>query len=207
MINIETLRQLRIQQHWSQEELAAASGVSLRTVQRVESTGKCSSETMKALSAALNVVPDTLNNPRPSGKKSPILELFNPFTSVLTISFFLLLLALSILFIRNYQSAIEFNVVIEDEHGVFTDTIKISPPLSSSGFFELHNGYALEVDYMFGLTPRLKSQLYLINDKAKSVIHTSNRTGTVFHPAQYKVTLSDVTYISPYKESNMTGKG
>ena len=41
--------------HWSQEDLAAASGISVRTIQRIE-TGKSGSlSSMKAICAALNV--------------------------------------------------------------------------------------------------------------------------------------------------------
>ena len=45
----------RNEQLWTQEDLAAASGLSSRTIQRVESQGTASLDTLKALAAALNV--------------------------------------------------------------------------------------------------------------------------------------------------------
>jgi len=46
---------VRNTQLWTQEDLAAASGLSVRTVQRVESQGVASLETLKALAAAFNI--------------------------------------------------------------------------------------------------------------------------------------------------------
>lgn len=45
---------------WSQELLAKASGLSLRTIQRVEKESNASSETLLALSAAFNTSPNEL---------------------------------------------------------------------------------------------------------------------------------------------------
>ena len=42
---------------WSQEELASASGLSVRTIQRVEKSGTASLETTKALAAVFDVSP------------------------------------------------------------------------------------------------------------------------------------------------------
>ena len=52
-INADQVKQIRIQRAWSQEELAAIAGISLRTIQRVENNGTCSLDTRKALAAAL----------------------------------------------------------------------------------------------------------------------------------------------------------
>jgi transcriptional regulator with XRE-family HTH domain len=49
---IKNLRELR---GWSQEQLAGAAGVSVRTVQRAESDGTASRETKVCLAAALDV--------------------------------------------------------------------------------------------------------------------------------------------------------
>lgn len=61
MIKSELVKSLRLNKSWSQEKLAAASGLSLRTVQRVESSGTASLETKLALCAALNIQPEQLN--------------------------------------------------------------------------------------------------------------------------------------------------
>ena len=54
MINRDLVRQLRSERCWSQEHLALVSGISLRTVQRVEKDGKCSLDSMKAIAAAFD---------------------------------------------------------------------------------------------------------------------------------------------------------
>lgn len=43
---------------WTQEDLAAASGVSVRTIQRIEKGGRPSVETWKALAAAFDIPSD-----------------------------------------------------------------------------------------------------------------------------------------------------
>jgi transcriptional regulator with XRE-family HTH domain len=59
-LNPETIRNLRKKANWSQEELATASGLSIRTVQRVETDGSAALETQKALAAAFGVLPQDL---------------------------------------------------------------------------------------------------------------------------------------------------
>lgn len=49
------IRGLRDERSWSQDHLAAAAGVSLRTIQRAESEGNISAETRLALAAAFGV--------------------------------------------------------------------------------------------------------------------------------------------------------
>ncbi len=59
----EKLKQIRIKHSLSQELLAKQSGLSLRTIQRLESDGGGSAETMLALCAALQVMPSALQLP------------------------------------------------------------------------------------------------------------------------------------------------
>lgn len=59
-VDPEKLRRLREAKSWSQEHLASAAGLSSRTVQRVESDGSASAETMLALAGALGVNPGDL---------------------------------------------------------------------------------------------------------------------------------------------------
>ncbi len=54
-INKISVVALRNSQNWTQEDLAAAAGVSVRTIQRVETMGTGSQETSKALAAAFDV--------------------------------------------------------------------------------------------------------------------------------------------------------
>jgi len=51
----ELVADLRKNKFWSQEELAIASGLNLRTVQRIETTGVASLQSKKALSSAFDI--------------------------------------------------------------------------------------------------------------------------------------------------------
>ncbi|WP_347329650.1 helix-turn-helix domain-containing protein [Marinimicrobium locisalis] len=55
------LKQLRLSQHLSQEQLAQMSGLNVRTIQRIESGQPASVESKKCLAAALDVDIETLN--------------------------------------------------------------------------------------------------------------------------------------------------
>lgn len=54
-VNAELVAKLRKEKHWTQEELAIASGVNVRTIQRVESEAVASLESKKALASALDI--------------------------------------------------------------------------------------------------------------------------------------------------------
>ena len=54
-INAEIVREARRQKSWSQEELAIASGLNLRTIQRIESEASASLQSKKALASALDL--------------------------------------------------------------------------------------------------------------------------------------------------------
>ena len=70
MINSELLKSLRLKNSWSQEKLANASGLSLRTIQRAESTGTASLETRLALSTVLGIKPEELERKQKNSKSS-----------------------------------------------------------------------------------------------------------------------------------------
>ena len=59
-LNKDKIQKLRATKCWSQDELASASGLSVRTIQRVEKTGTASLETTKALASVFVVTPDEL---------------------------------------------------------------------------------------------------------------------------------------------------
>ncbi|WP_085298877.1 helix-turn-helix domain-containing protein [Cognaticolwellia mytili] len=54
-INAFKVKNLRSEQHWTQQHLADACGISLRTVQRVERYGNASNETLMSLASVFNV--------------------------------------------------------------------------------------------------------------------------------------------------------
>ena len=55
------LKELRISQYLSQEQLAHMSGLNVRTIQRIESGHNASVESLKCIAAALDVDVSTLN--------------------------------------------------------------------------------------------------------------------------------------------------
>lgn len=59
-IDAKHVRELRLQRQWSQEQLAEACGLNLRTVQRLESSGRASNESLRALAAVFEVDPSSL---------------------------------------------------------------------------------------------------------------------------------------------------
>lgn len=60
-VNAGLIKRLREERGWSQEHLAAVSGLSARTVQRLESDGNASRESRLALAAAFGVEASALN--------------------------------------------------------------------------------------------------------------------------------------------------
>ncbi|MCP3908150.1 MAG: helix-turn-helix transcriptional regulator [Oceanicoccus sp.] len=55
MIDKDLIKKLRIERSWSQDQLSSVSGLSLRTIQRIENEGTCSLESKKALAAAFEI--------------------------------------------------------------------------------------------------------------------------------------------------------
>ena len=60
-----SVQKLRLKHGWSQQQLADASGLSVRTVQRIEAGEPASTETLKSLAAVFEVDFSTLN-PEPA---------------------------------------------------------------------------------------------------------------------------------------------
>lgn len=54
-IKADLVLKARAQKSWSQEELATASGLNLRTIQRIESEASASLQSRKALASALDI--------------------------------------------------------------------------------------------------------------------------------------------------------
>lgn len=66
----DRIRTLRTQKGWTQQELAEATGVDLRTIQRMESGRSISSHTLKGAAAALEVSLEALHG-RSDGEPEP----------------------------------------------------------------------------------------------------------------------------------------
>jgi transcriptional regulator with XRE-family HTH domain len=61
IINAQLVQALRKRKSWSQEELATAAGLNLRTIQRIESDGVASLQSRKALASAFDIAVDELD--------------------------------------------------------------------------------------------------------------------------------------------------
>ena len=71
-IHAEQVKKLRMERHWSQEQMAAACGLNLRTVQRLENTGKASMESVRAMAAVFGVDADDLILSGPDAVVTPL---------------------------------------------------------------------------------------------------------------------------------------
>jgi transcriptional regulator with XRE-family HTH domain len=60
-LNPEGIKRLRESKSWTQEHLASAAGVSLRTIQRMEADGSSSAESRLAVAVALGVPVENVN--------------------------------------------------------------------------------------------------------------------------------------------------
>lgn len=60
-INSDALKQLRLARGWTQQHLADAAGLSLRTIQRMERDGTAASETLHSICAALEIQREQLS--------------------------------------------------------------------------------------------------------------------------------------------------
>lgn len=70
-LSAKTIKRLRAERAWSQEQLAEIADVSLRTIQRVESDGSASRETRMALAAAFGIDIRDLAEPEAALPESP----------------------------------------------------------------------------------------------------------------------------------------
>ena len=71
-VNAELIVKLRKERSWSQDELAIASGLNLRTIQRVEKYASASLQSKKALAAALDIDTRDLDNEEIRMKPCPV---------------------------------------------------------------------------------------------------------------------------------------
>lgn len=54
-INLRDVKKMRLDRHWSQDQLAAMSGLSIRTIQRIENGENAGLETLKSLAAVFEI--------------------------------------------------------------------------------------------------------------------------------------------------------
>jgi transcriptional regulator with XRE-family HTH domain len=71
-VKADLILKLRKERSWSQDELAAAAGLNLRTVQRIETSGSASLQSKKAVAAALDVDTRDLDDEGGDMKPCPV---------------------------------------------------------------------------------------------------------------------------------------
>ena len=71
------IKKTRIERSWTQAQLAYASGLSERTIQRIEQNGKCSFETMLSLAAAFDIDVKELTKHLPEIESSKSLNILS----------------------------------------------------------------------------------------------------------------------------------
>ncbi|MBI9035868.1 MAG: helix-turn-helix transcriptional regulator [Bacteroidales bacterium] len=54
-LSLSDIKKLRLERHWSQEQLSELSGLSTRTIQRIEKGEKAGYETLKSLAAVFEI--------------------------------------------------------------------------------------------------------------------------------------------------------
>jgi len=54
-INIRELKKMRLERHWSQDQLSEMSGLSIRTIQRIENGENAGLESLKSLAAVFEI--------------------------------------------------------------------------------------------------------------------------------------------------------
>lgn len=70
-VDAGVIRLEREKRAWSQEHLAGAAGIGVRTIQRIEATGVASYESVRAISAALEIPLSTLRREDASREPTP----------------------------------------------------------------------------------------------------------------------------------------
>ena len=54
-INLRDIKKMRLERHWSQEQLAEMSGLSIRTIQRIENGENAGLESLKSLASVFEI--------------------------------------------------------------------------------------------------------------------------------------------------------
>lgn len=90
-INLRDVKKMRIERHWSQDQLAEMSGLSIRTIQRIEKGENAGLESLKSLAAVFEI------NIQDSDKHSEMEQIRKEEEYVQKIKGFYKLLAISVL--------------------------------------------------------------------------------------------------------------
>ncbi|MFT4669040.1 MAG: transcriptional regulator with XRE-family HTH domain [Ulvibacter sp.] len=90
-INLRDIKEMRLERHWSQDQLSEMSGLSIRTIQRIENGENAGLESLKSLAAVFEI------NIADSDKKDEIEQIRKEEEYVQNLRGFYKLLAIAIL--------------------------------------------------------------------------------------------------------------
>ena len=90
-INLRDIKKMRLERHWSQDQLAEMSGLSIRTIQRIENGENAGLESLKSLAAVFEI------NITDSDKKQEMEQIRKEEEYVQNVKGFYKLLAIAIL--------------------------------------------------------------------------------------------------------------
>ncbi|AUC80728.1 helix-turn-helix domain-containing protein [Lacinutrix sp. Bg11-31] len=89
--NLRDIKKMRLERHWSQEQLAEMSGLSIRTIQRIENGENAGLESLKSLAAVFET------NIEDSNKKEEVDQIRKEETYIQKLKGFYKLLGLSLI--------------------------------------------------------------------------------------------------------------
>ena len=90
-INLRDIKKMRLERHWSQEQLAEMSGLSIRTIQRIENGENAGLESLKSLAAVFET------NIEDSNKKEEVDQIRKEETYIQKLKGFYKLLGLALI--------------------------------------------------------------------------------------------------------------
>ncbi|TXE15983.1 helix-turn-helix domain-containing protein [Psychroserpens burtonensis] len=90
-INLRDIKQMRLERHWSQDQLAEMSGLSIRTIQRIENGENAGLESLKSLASVFEI------NIKDSDKKEDIEQIRKEESYIQNLKGFYKLFAIAIL--------------------------------------------------------------------------------------------------------------
>ena len=102
-INLRDIKKMRLERHWSQDQLAEMSGLSIRTIQRIENGENAGLESLKSLAAVFET------NIADSNKKEEMEQIRDEEKYVQNVKGFYKLLAVAIL-----SLAVPFILAVSD---------------------------------------------------------------------------------------------
>jgi transcriptional regulator with XRE-family HTH domain len=108
--NLRDIKKMRLERHWSQEQLAEMSGLSIRTIQRIENGENAGLESLKSLGAVFEI------NIADSDKEEEIAQIKKEEEYVQNVKVFYLLSATGLF---NLLLLLFFAIIDEDSEGWF----------------------------------------------------------------------------------------